>query len=132
MQYVYLVATSFCMFVWKMWAREELCLNDSKKICTSTFKAIYKCSITLSYGIGKFSRNIFLHFRMQKLWTREKLCTNDSNKISKSIFIAIYTCSIILSYEIGEFHCNSFLYVHMQNYELVKNCARMIQTRYQI
>ena len=48
----------------------------------STFKAIYKCSITLSYGIGKFIRNIVLYFRMQ-------------------------------------------------NYELVKNYARMIQIRSQ-
>ena len=48
-----------------MCAREELCSNDSNKISNSTFKAIYTCSITLSYGIGKFSRNIFLHLHMQ-------------------------------------------------------------------
>ena len=48
-----------------MCAREELCSNDSNKISNSTFKVIYTCSITLSDGIGKFSRNIFLHFRMQ-------------------------------------------------------------------
>ena len=65
MQWVYLVATSFCMFVWKMRALEEFCRNDANKILNSTFKAIYTCSITLSYGIGKFSRNIFLLFRMQ-------------------------------------------------------------------
>ena len=48
-----------------MCAREELCSNDSNKISNATFKAIYICSITLNYGIGKFSRSIFLHFCMQ-------------------------------------------------------------------
>ena len=48
-----------------MCAREELCSNDSNKISNSTFKAIYTCSITLSYRIGKFSRKSFLHVRMQ-------------------------------------------------------------------
>ena len=48
------------------------------------------------------------------------------------MFIAIYACSIIRSYEIGEFRRNRFFHVRMQNCELVKNCARMIQTRSQI
>ena len=57
---------------------------------------------------------------------------NDSNKISNSIFKAIYAGSIIVNYEIGKFSRNIFLHVRMQNCELVKNCARMIQTRSQI
>ena len=40
-------------------------MNDSNKISNSIFKAIFTSSINVSYKIGKFSRNIFLHFRMQ-------------------------------------------------------------------
>ena len=40
-------------------------MNDSNKILNSTFKAIYVGSIIVSYEIGKFRRNIFLHIRMQ-------------------------------------------------------------------
>ena len=45
--------------------------------------------------------------------------------------MAIYTCSITLSYGLGKFSRNIFLHFHMQNYELVKNYARMIQIKSQ-
>ena len=60
---------------------------------------------------------------------REELRLNDSKKISILTFKAIYTCSSILSYEIDIFSRNIFLLVRMQNYELMKNYVRMIQTR---
>ena len=40
-------------------------MNDSNKISNSIFKVIYAGSVIVSYEIGKFSRNIFLHVRMQ-------------------------------------------------------------------
>ena len=49
-----------------------------------------------------------------------------------SIVKAINASSIIVSYEIGKFRHNIFLHVRTQNCELVKNYARMIQTRSQI
>ena len=131
MQWVYLVATSFCMFVWKMWALEELCMNDANKISNSTFKATYTCSITLSYVIGRFSRNIFLYFRMQNWELVKNYARIIQTRSQNSTLKAIYTCSTILSYVICIFSCNIFLHVRMQNCELTKNYAWMIQTRYQ-
>ena len=53
------------MFEWKMWAREKFYSNDSKKISNSIFQALYTGSIIISYEIGKFSPNVFLHVRTQ-------------------------------------------------------------------
>ena len=101
-------------------------------ISNSTFKALYKCSITLSYGIGNFSRNIFLHFHMQNYKLVKNYARIIQVRSQNQYLYLFYICSIILSYEIGEFYCNSFFHVRMQNCELVKNCARMIQTRSEI
>ena len=120
------------MFVWKLWAREKFCSNDSNKISKFNIEGY----IYMFHHSQLCNRYIQLQHRFAcsyaKLWTYEKLCMYDSNNISNSIFKAIYTGSIIVSYEIGKFSRNIFLHVRMQNYELVKNCARMIQTRSQI
>ena len=64
---VYLVATSFYLFICKKWTYEKLFTNYSKKILNSILKAAYERSTILSYEIGVFSRNLFLHVRMQNV-----------------------------------------------------------------
>ena len=88
---VYLVAKSFYLFVCKKWTCEKLFTNYSNKILNSTLKATYERSTILSNKTVIFSRNIFLHVRMQIVRTRENLWKNNLNTISNSIFKANWT-----------------------------------------
>ena len=68
---VYLVATSFCLIVCKIWKRENLCTNNSIKISKSIFKEICICSTILSYKTVMISHNIILHVCMQNVNSRK-------------------------------------------------------------
>ena len=122
-------ATSFCIFVCKMWTRATLCTNVSNMISNSIFKDINTYYNILNYKIGMFYRTSFWMF-VSKIWPRPILWTNDSSMISYSIFKAINTYSTIVNYEIGTFCPNIFLHEHMR--ELMQNYAQMMQKWSQI
>ena len=69
-------------------------MSDSNKTSNSIFKAIYTGSIIVSYEIGKFSLNIFLHVRMQN----DELVKNCARMIQKRSQIQYLRLFILLQF----------------------------------